>query len=516
MANIAKNLFDRAREQPGREAVVFGETRLTFGDIHERVSRAAAALAASGVRTGDKVGLLLHTAPEFIYFEFAVLALGGVIVPLNIHYQTNELETVLGFCEVDHLVAAGDLLAKLPDDARARLPSLQRIYSLGCVPAHLAGAGISDAAALFEHAETLAVPVERQADDVALMLQTSATTGRAKAVLLTVGNLQSNYDRTPGWLGLTGDDTILCALPFYNTFGLNQCINAIMVTGARLVLLPRFDAVACLDAIERWQCTFCPAVPTMLQKVLNEPTAVRRDLRSLRRFLVGAAPVPAPLLQQVFALVGKDAVVMTGYGLTEATALVSLEHTALGPDGNLTRPKSVGRVLEGMRMIVADRLGAEVPHGQVGEVRIAGPNLMRGYYKMPAETAEAIVDGWLCTGDLAVMDEGRHFYIVGRQKDLIIRGGQNVYPADIENVLYGHPAVAEAAAIGRADEALGEVPEAFVALKPGAHVEAAELLALCREQLAYFKVPRTIHVIAELPKGPTGKILRRGLRDFVR
>jgi long-chain acyl-CoA synthetase len=194
---------------------------------------------------------------------------------------------------------------------------------------------------------------------------------------------------------------------------------------------------------------------------------------------------------------------------------VSLERTELGPDGNLTRPKSVGKPLPGMRMMLTDPLGAEVATGQVGEVRIAGPNLMRGYYKRPQETAEVLVDGWLRTGDLAVKDEAGNFYIVDRQKDLIIRGGQNVYPADIEAVLYSHPAVAEAAVIGRPDDALGEVPVAFVALKAGAEASAEELLALCKRELAYFKVPKVVQVIADLPKGPTGKILRRGLRAML-
>jgi long-chain acyl-CoA synthetase len=515
MANIAAHLFSRACDEASRTAIVFGEARLSFGEIHSRACRVAAALEAAGFRAGDKLALLMHTSPDFIAYEFAALALGIVVVPLNVHYQANELESVLGFCDVDVLVADADLLQKLGVDAARRLPALRRVYCRGPRPPASGALAIEDAAALLAHPSAITAPVEHSSEDVALMLQTSATTGRAKAVMLTIGNLQYNYDQTPAWLGLDGSDRILCALPLYNTFALNQCINAIMVTGAELVLLPRFDTLECLEAVQRYRCTFFPAVPTMLQKVLNDPRAPQYDLSSLKRFLVGAAPVPAPLLQQVYATIGSHAVVMTGYGLTEASALVSLEHTALGADGNLTRPKSVGKPLPGMKMMLTDPSGAEVGPGRVGEVRIAGPNLMQGYYKMPEATAEALVDGWLRTGDLAVMDEDGHFYIVDRQKDLIIRGGQNVYPADIEGVLYGHPAVAEAAVIGRPDDVMGEVPVAFVALKPGAQASADELLELCKRELAYFKVPKAIQVIPDLPKGPTGKILRRGLRDML-
>jgi long-chain acyl-CoA synthetase len=515
MANIAAHLFERARNEASRTAIVFDEARLSFGEIHSRVCRVAAALAAAGFRTGDKLALFMHTSPDFIVYEYAAFALGGIVVPLNVHYQAIELETVLGYCDVEYLIADGDLLHSLGTDGAARLPALRRVYCRGPRPAAIRALSIEDAAALLAHPAVITEPAEHSTEDVALMLQTSATTGRAKAVLLTVGNLQYNYDRTPGWLGIDGSDRILCALPLYNTFALNQCINAIMVTGAELVLLPRFDTLECLDAVQRYRCTFFPAVPTMLQKVLNDPRAAQYDLSSLKRFLVGAAPVPAPLLQQVYATIGSDAVVMTGYGLTEASALVSLEHTALGADGNLVRPKSVGKPLPGMKMILTDPSGAEVGPGQVGEVRIAGPNLMQGYYKMPEATAEALVNGWLRTGDLAVMDEAGHFYIVDRQKDLIIRGGQNVYPADIECVLYSHPAVTEAAVIGRPDDVMGEVPVAFVALRPGAEASAEELLALCKRELAYFKVPKALHVIPDLPKGPTGKILRRVLRKML-
>jgi long-chain acyl-CoA synthetase len=357
--------------------------------------------------------------------------------------------------------------------------------------------------------------VDCVSETLAFMLHTSATTGKAKGVMLSIGNIEANYDRTPAWLGLSHNDRILCALPLYNTFGLNQCINAMMVTGATLILLPRFDVVEVLRAMQNHHATFFPAVPTMLQKLLNHPQARQYDITSVKRFLLGAAPVPAPLVESVYEAVGRDAIVMTGYGLTEASALVSLDQTALDSDGNLLRPKSVGRPLPGIEMKVVDDAGSELPNGVVGQIVIRGPNIMQGYYRQPDETAAAVIDGWLQTGDLAVTDADGYFYVVDRKKDLIIRGGQNIYPADIEEQLYSHPAVAEAAAVGRADEVFGEVPEAYVALKPGRVTTSEELMNLCKSELAYFKVPKHIFILNELPKGPTGKILRRELRPQV-
>jgi long-chain acyl-CoA synthetase len=493
MANMASHLFHRAQDCPTKTALVFGIQRFTFERIHRQVCGVAAALAEAGFKAGDKLGIMLATGPEFIVFEYAAFVLGGVVVPINTHYKSSELEYALGACGVDLLIIQDLFAVLLTEEASVRLPMLRRVWVLGPGHANSPMSWLLSAEALLTHTGSIGVVTERASDDVALMLHTSATTGKAKGVMLTVGNLQSNYDATPGWLGLTGEDCILCALPLYNTFALNQCINATLVTGATLVLLPRFDVEECLAAIQAHRCTFFPSVPTMLQKLLNAPTACDFDITSIRRLLVGAAPVPAPLLEQVYRTMGTQTVVMTGYGLTEAAALVSLEHVSLGADGNVLRPKSVGQVLPGMEMIVAGDDGLELSPGQIGQICIKGPNVMKGYYNNTDQTAEAVIDGWLQTGDLGMMDPDRHFYIVDRKKDLIIRGGQNIYPADIEDILYAHPAVAEAAVVGRPDEVLGEVPEAYVAFKPGTIATAEELLQLCRVELAYFKVPKRVH-----------------------
>jgi len=287
----------------------------------------------------------------------------------------------------------------------------------------------------------------------------------------------------------------------------------LMVTGGTLVLMPRFDAGGCIDLIERHRCTFLPAVPTMLQKIFDHPDTANRDLRSVKRIMTGGAPVPAALMERIRRAIGPETIVLTGYGLTEATALVTLDKIEAQPDGRLARARTIGRVLPGMQLCILREDGSEAGLGEVGEICLRGPNIMRGYFQMPADTAAALAGGWLHTGDLGYLDEAGYAYIVDRKKDIIIRGGQNIYPADIEEVIYRIAGVREVAVVRREDDTFGEVPVAFIALAPHAAVSADEVIAHCKAELAYFKVPAAVHFLPELPKGPTGKILRRGLAE---
>ncbi len=510
MSNRADALFRQAATQPGKIALVFGEREISFAEWWNRAAALADGLVRQGLQPGDKVGFFLGSRPEFMFLQYACFAAGGVLIPLNTLYKRDEIEHAVGRCEADYIIAEQAALDRFTPGFRERCPTVRRIFVLDrsddsdpfVVPA---GVLDGDAAAF-------PAPVDLPGTALAQMLYTSATTGRAKGVMLTISNLASNYDSTPEWLGFTGSDTILCALPLFNTFALNQCINATVKTGGTLVVLPRFDAVQVMLAIERRRCTIFPCVPTMLQKVLSHPEAGQHDLSSLNRIMVGAAPVPTPLLLQARHFFGTDLTVLTGYGLTEATALVTTLVVTLDADGKQIREKSVGRAVSGVEVAMLDETGAKTPNGQPGEICMRGPLVMAGYYKQPEETAVALADGWLHSGDVGVMNEDGYIWIVDRKKDVIIRGGQNIYPADIEEVLYSHDAVAEAAVVAEEDELFGEVPRAYVAFKPGATAEVDELLAICKQRLAYFKVPATIEVLPELPKGPTGKILRRGLR----
>lgn len=448
-------------------------------------------LSRFGIGRGLHVGIMMRSSPEFIITQQALFALGAVVTPINVMYRGNEVRHAVSCCDLSCIITAGDLEEDL-SDVGCRIMS------------------INDSCEEDKQQDSFEL-VQVNEDDPAMLLLTSATTGKAKGVILTASNLAANYDSTPHWLGLDSQTVILCALPLYNTFGLNQCINAMLVTGATLILVPRFDAGACIDMIAAHGCTFLPAVPTMLQKIIDHPKASRDTLGSLTRIMTGGAPVPGSLLKRLVAA-APHVKVLTGYGLTEASALVTLTEVQLAGNGQIERDRTIGRVLDGMKLEILKEDGNRAAIGETGEIVISGPNVMAGYYNAPADTAEALAGAWLRTGDIGYVDAEGYAFIVDRKKDVIIRGGQNIYPADIEEILYQVDGVAEVAVVGQADEMLGEVPVAFVAPRQGSSPSIELMLEQCRTGLASYKRPVAIHILDELPKGPTGKILRRALR----
>jgi len=510
MSNLADNLFRQADANAGKTALRFEDQSFSFLQIAGQARRIAGGLASIGIGAGARVGLMAQSCPEFIFYQHAIFALGAVFTPLNVFYRQNEILHAIQSCGLEYLIVGAEFVDRLPPPGDPALGMLKSVVVLTGDEVTHAG-GFPSSGRILARSEPIGVPANVAESAVGMMLSTSATTGKSKGVMLTIGNIKANYDRTPGWLGLTRNTVTLCALPLYNTFGLNQCINALMFTGGSLVLMPRFDARSCLELIERHRCTFLPAVPTMLQKILDHPDASHFDLRSIEQIMTGGAPVPSALLERIHDKIGTRTVLFTGYGLTEATALVTLDTVELGADSKIKRPASIGKVLEGMDLKILREDGLEASTGEVGEICLRGPNLMLGYHEMPDDTNIALAGGWLHTGDLGFLDADGFAYIVDRKKDVIIRGGQNIYPADIEAVLYQVPGVSEAAVVRKEDPILGEVPIAFVALRPGTSVTAEQLIAQCRSELAYFKVPAAIHFLPELPKGPTGKILRRAL-----
>lgn len=512
MANRAANLLLLAEERAKKTALIFDDEHITFEQLANRVRTSAAELAELGVRKGSRVGIMMPSSPEFIVIQQALFMLGAVVSPLNIFYKPGEIAHVIQSCDLEHVVLPADLADRAPRRRAEELPSLRSIIMTGAPDGPLDDPFV----ALRPIRDAFVQMADVADDDVAMLLNTSATTGKSKGVMLTAANLAANYDRTPGWLGLNENDVILCALPLYNTFGLNQCINAMLVTGATMVLLPRFEAKRCIDAIAKYRCTFLPAVPTMLQKIVDHEGLCRGALSSVDTIMTGGAPVPAALLRRVLEVMGEGTEVLTGYGLTEGTALVTLTAVKLGSDGDLDHGRTIGRVLDGMELAIRAEDGQFLPANEMGEIVVRGPNLMLGYYKAPGDTAVALADGWLHSGDLGYIDEDGYAFIVDRKKDVIIRGGQNIYPADIEEVLYQQLGVAEAAVVGMEDDVLGEVPIAFVALQGCSDISSADLLEHCKAQLAHYKVPAAVIIMPELPKGPTGKILRRELRPLAR
>ena len=357
-------MFLLAEERGDRIALIFEGERITFGQLAERVRATAAGLATLGVQKGSRVGIMMPSSPDFIVVQQALFMLGAVVSPLNIFYQPGEVAHVIQSCDLEFVALPTDLADRSPRGRADALPSLRSI-----ILTDAADGPLEDRFVALRPVENAAVEIADVADDdVAMLLNTSATTGKSKGVMLTAANLAANYDSTPGWLGLDEDDVILCALPLYNTFGLNQCINAMLVTGATMVLLRRFEAKRCIDAIAKYHCTFLPAVPTMLQKIVDHEGLWRGALSSIDHVMTGGAPVPAALLRRVLDVMGDSTEVLTGYGLTEGTALVTLTAVRLGSDGEIAHGRTIGRVLEGMTLAIRGDDGRFLPTNEVGEI----------------------------------------------------------------------------------------------------------------------------------------------------
>jgi long-chain acyl-CoA synthetase len=363
-----------------------------------------------------------------------------------------------------------------------------------------------DAAALAASHAPLDAWAERADNDDAVILYTSGTTGRPKGAQLTHANLRKNSEVTTSTLLSAGqDDVVMGCLPLFHCFGLTCGLNASVMSGACLSLLPRFTPGAALDLIAREKVTIFEGVPTMYAAMLHDPARAAADVSSLRLCVSGGAALPVEVLrgfEEAFSCM-----ILEGYGLSETSPVASFNH----PDKQ-RKAGSIGTPIVGVEMRVVDAAGSALPTGEIGEIAIRGHNVMKGYWGKPEATAEAIPDGWFRTGDLAKTDDDGYFFIVDRKKEMIIRGGYNVYPREIEEALYEHPAVAAAAVIGIPHESLGEEVGAAVQLKPGADASANELQAFAKARVAAYKYPRHVWLVDELPKGPTGKILRREVK----
>ncbi len=489
--NIASSLVAAAATVADRPAVRLDETVLDYRDLLAGAGAVAALLREQGFAPGDRVGLMMANVPAFPVHFYGVLLAGGTVVPMNPLLKSREIEYHLGDSGARFLFATPDAEA----EARAGTATL----GTSVVVVDPSGATQPTSVATVS-------PVERADDDTAVILYTSGTTGRPKGAELTHANLSSNAAVTRTTLIEIGsEDVVMGCLPLFHVFGLTCGLIASVQAGACLTLISRFDGAKALDVIARDQVTVFEGVPTMYSAMLAARDAdgsAGGDLASIRTCICGGAPLPVEVLRRFEATFG--CVILEGYGLSESSPVASFNHPHLE-----RKPGTVGVAVQDVSMRVLDGEGKELPDGEVGEIVIKGPNVMKGYWNRPEVTAETVVDGWLRTGDLAVRDAEGYFTIVDRKKDLIIRGGYNVYPREIEEVLYEHPAVAEAAVIGIDHPELGEDVAAAVALKPGASATADEVRAFVKERVAPYKYPREVWVFPELPKGPTGKILRR-------
>jgi len=489
-SSLARILTESAQRRRDHPALKLGDAVTTYDELDAGSARVAGVLAAKGVAPGDRVGLMMPNVPDFGLAFYGALRAGAVVVPMNVQLKSREVEFYLGDSGAKVLFAWHEVGDAALEGARAA--------GADVIPAGSDGLerSLPDAAPRRDLAE-------RADDDTAVIIYTSGTTGTPKGAELTHGGLLKNCEIVArDQLELTEDDVVLGALPLFHLFGLSCSMNTTVHLGACLTMLPRFDAAEALRIIERDRVTVFQGVPTMYHALLNHPERERYDTSSLRVCQSGGASLPVEVLRGFEAAF--QCVLVEGYGLSETSPSASCNR----PDRE-RKPGSVGPAVEGVEIRIVDDDDNEVARGEIGEVVIRGHNIMKGYWNRPDATAEVMRGGWFHTGDIGKVDEDAYFYIVDRKKDMIIRGGYNVYPREIEEVLYEHPAVSEAAVVGVPDERLGEEVGAAIALRPNQSVEADEIRQFVRERVAAYKYPRRIWFVGELPKGPTGKILKR-------
>ncbi|MFG2366759.1 long-chain fatty acid--CoA ligase [Streptomyces mirabilis] len=486
--NLASHLVRSARTHPDRAALRLEDAVVSYRTLDQGSAHMAGLLDNHRVKPGDRVAIMLPNVPEFALAYFGALRAGGIVVPMNPLLKSREVAYYLGDSGA-RLLFAWHAFA---DEARAGAQQAEAevvVVSPGAFDSLLASApSVEDVADLRE-------------DDTAVVLYTSGTTGQPKGAELTHANLTRNCDIAGELVQLTADDVIFGGLPLFHAFGQTCTLNAAVGSGACLTLLPRFDAGKALGILGEHGVTVFAGVPTVFSRLVGEPDRDAYPVSRLRVSLTGGAGMPVQVLHDFQTAF--DCVVLEGYGLSETSPIASFNTLQAGP-----KPGSVGTPIRGVEMRVVAN-GREVPQGESGEIAIRGHNVMKRYWQRPEETAATIRDGWLYTGDIGRVDEDGYFWIIGRTKDVIIRGGYNVYPREVEDVLYEHPAVADAAVIGLPSSDLGEEVGAAVVLKPGARTTAEELREFVKHQVAAYKYPRKVWITDALPKGPTGKILKR-------
>ncbi|TAK28681.1 MAG: long-chain fatty acid--CoA ligase [Chloroflexota bacterium] len=530
-ATTLDSLLDTTVQRfPDRTATVFFGGRLSFRELIDQVNRFAAALRGLGVKKGDRVAIFLPNCPQFVIAFYGALRLGAVVVPTNPLYVERELEHQMKDSGAETIVTLSAFY-KLVEQVRPRTalkrvivcnikeyfsPVLRVLFTLAKEKkeGHRVdlpeGNGVYRFRSLLDSAQREPMASAAVGDDLALLQYTGGTTGLSKGAMLTHRNLVSNTMQLRHWIpsATEGKETMFSVMPFFHVYGLTVCMSYSIYLGATMILLPRFELESVLKALDKHKPTFFPGVPTMYVAINGHPQVRRYDLRSIRYCISGAAPLPVEVQTRFEELTGGRLV--EGYGLTEAAPV-----THCNPMDGLRKPGSIGVPFPDVQARIVDTASGEteLPAGEIGELVLQGPQVMQGYWQQPSETQDVLRDGWLHTGDIARMDEDGYFYIVDRKKDIIIAGGYNIYPRDVEEVLFQHPKVLEAVVVGVPDEYRGETVKAYVVLKPGESASEVELIAYCQEKVARYKVPTTVEFRDSLPKTLVGKYLRRALRE---
>ena len=499
--NIRELLEAQVERSPDKEFLfIESDGRVfTYRQFNDQVNRAVGTLGSLGVKKGERVSLLLTNRAEYLVFYFACFKIGAWAGPVNALLKPKEIAFIIADSEAGTVVTQPDLLPHL-DEARERVKSLRNVIVVGDDDSWSietsSGTGKSNPTP------------EVNATDNAVIIYTSGTTGKPKGVLLTHGNLLSNARQIAEWLELTETDRSLMIMPLFHVNALMATGMAVLWVGGSIVLAPRFSASRHWETIARYGVSYFGSVATMLS-MLNHthPTGspARLDADQFRFALCGSAPVPIEVLKKFEALF--DCPVIEGYGLSESTC-----RATFNPIDEHRRVGSVGLPI-GNEMRIFDDDDRELGARQVGEIVLRGPNIMKGYYKNEKATRDAFRSGWFHTGDLGYRDEDGYFYVVDRKSDMIIRGGENIYPREIDEVLYQHPTVKDAATVGVPHELYGEEVKSFVVLRVGECTTERELIEFCTERLADYKCPKSIEIVKDIPKGPTGKLLKRELTN---
>lgn len=511
--DLMSRVHEIAEQDSARVAYSFMGKDTSYGEFDQAIAVFAGALKELGVEKGDHVAFLLSNTPHFLISLYATMRLGATAVPINPIYSPDEIAYIVNNSDAKVVVAL-DALLPLVEKAHKALPVVESYIicetdpttpeKMAQLPEEVKGK-VHSFTGLMSKSAPYAGFAEVKEDDNAVILYTSGTTGKPKGAMLTHQNLYSNARDVGEYLQIGANDRVIATLPVFHVFALTVVVNAPLLQGATIVLVPRFNPKEVFEAIKKYKASVFAGVPTMFNFMNQLPDVDPADFASVRLAVSGGSAMPVALLHSFEEKFNVR--ISEGYGLSEASPV-----TCFNPIDRERKAGSIGTSIINVENKVVNELGEEVAANEVGELIVRGPNVMKGYYKMPEETASAIRDGWLYTGDLARVDEEGYFYIVDRKKDMIIVGGYNVYPREVEEVLFAHPAVLEAAVVGLPDPDFGEEVNAYVVFKdPSVSVE--DLKAYCAEHLAKYKVPRQFEVLDELPKNTTGKILRRSLKD---
>ncbi|MCP4641633.1 MAG: long-chain fatty acid--CoA ligase [bacterium] len=504
--NLAHFIEISAESRPDKIAVKLDDYELSYAEVNAFAKRIANVLADLGVEKGDKVAMMIPNTPHFPVLYYAILNVGATVVPVNVLLKAHEIQ----YCLEDSDAKVFFAWRLFYEDARHAFEETDTCHRLIVVTTpddheqppvgELLMPLVMDASHEFEMVETMP-------DDTAVILYTSGTTGHPKGAELTHFNMFFNaYYVQQNVIRVGDSDVVLGVLPLFHSFGQTCIMNASLMTGATVTLVPAFHTDKVMEVLQRDKVTVIAMVPTMYFFLLNMEDSDQYDLSRIRMAVSGGAALPVEILKEFEDRYGVR--ILEGYGLSETSPVASFNIT-----DRPSKPGSIGLPIWGCEMKIMREDGSFAQIGEVGEIVVRGHNVMKAYYKKPVATEESIVNGWFHTGDMAHVDDEGYFFIVDRKKDIIIRGGMNIYPREIEEMLYSHPAVLEAAVVGMPDRARGEEVKAYVSLREGQTAEPEALIEYCSERLARYKVPKELEILPSLPKGPTGKILKRELRD---